>query len=308
MNTPFFERSERAPITVAETHLHTSPYAGAVDFSPLDAHIASGASIDPISLADLLRNAFVYPPHTIYRDVKNLATGFAQPQGLDDQPRFHFAHLSTASASRPASDAVSDEALLSTYHELLVHAVQRCTADMKSPWLLQSGGKDSTSLAIAVADVRPDTTCVTYLGGKEENEVESARFVAHRLGLRHEGLVCDPGRAYDRYLAMVPRIPLLTADFAALSYADLVTEVGLRGGDGIIDAIGADQYFGTPVHSKERILSLLARDLDLPQGLFDSKLISSSFKACFALATLQMDRFERYFPGSRFSDAEVDDL
>ncbi|WP_233842823.1 asparagine synthase-related protein [Dyella sp. 2HG41-7] len=308
MNTSIFEQSECEPIVMSETHLHTSPYAGAVDFSPLDRHIANGASIDPISLADLLRNAFVYPPHTIYRDVKNIATGFALPQGLNDEPRFHFAHLSTSSASRPASNAVSDEALLNTYHELLVRAVHRCTADIKSPWLLQSGGKDSTSLAIAIADARPDTTCVTYLGGKEENEVESARFVANRLGLRHEGLVCDPGRAYDRYLAMVPRIPLLTADFATLSCADLAAEIGEHHGDGIMDALGVDPYFGSPLGLKQHLIGFMARDARIPGALLKKPFINRSFKLCYALGTLQMNPFERHFPGSRFSDGEVDEL
>jgi hypothetical protein len=36
--------------------------------------------------------------------------------------------------------------------------------------------------------------------------------------------------------------------------------------------------------------------------------VSRSFRLCFALATLQMHEFERYFPGSRFSDTEVDEL
>jgi hypothetical protein len=305
MNVPLYEWLGTAP---KKTYLYTSPYAGAVDFSPLEARRTSGDAIDHVSLADLLRNGFVYPPHTIYRDVKNLVTGFTLQDDTDAEPRFHFAYQSSSATSRPATDTVSDESLLRTYHQLLARSVQRCTADVKHPWFLQSGGKDSTSLAIATADVRPDTTCITYLGGKEENEVESARFVAHRLGLRHEGLVCDPVRAYDRYLDMAPRMPLLTADFATLSYADLATEIGLQGGDGIIDALGVDPYFGAPLHLRDHFLTLLARRARIPGAWLTQPLIGRSFKLCFALGTLQMNAFERYFPGSRFSDAEVDAL
>ncbi|WP_188796067.1 asparagine synthase-related protein [Dyella nitratireducens] len=289
------------------THLHTSPY-GALDFLPLETPRASGNAIDPVSLADLLRNGFVYPPHTIYRDVKNVQTGFTLQQGMQDEFRFHFAYQSTSATSRPASGAVSDETLLNTFHQLLTQAVQRSTATMRAPWLLQSGGKDSTSLAIAVADARPDTTCITYLGGKEENEVDSARFVARQLGLRHEGWVCDPGRAYDRYVAVAPRIPLLTADFATLSYVDVATEIGLHHGDGIIDALGADPYFGVPLHLRDRVLYWLARSARLPGAWLRHPLVRRHFKLCFALGTLQMHGFERYFPGSRFSDSEVDEL
>lgn len=308
MNTSLFERSEWIQGQVKKTYLHTSPYVGPTDFSPLDARRANRDAIDLVSLADLLRNGFVYAPHTIYRDVKNVATGFAKQQDLEDELHFHFAYQSSSATSRPASRSVDDGTLLRTYHQLLTYAVQRSTADIKTPWLLQSGGKDSTSLAIAIADARPDTTCITYLGGKEENEVESARFVAHQLGLRHERFVCDPGRAYDRYIAMAPRMPLLTADFATLSYADLATEIGHWQGDGIIDGLGVDPYFGAPLHLRERLLILLARGARVPALLFKHPLIRRSFKLCFALGTLQMNAFERYFPGSRFSNAEVDQL
>ncbi|WP_233842681.1 asparagine synthase-related protein [Dyella sp. 2HG41-7] len=287
--------------------VNTSPYQE-LDFSPLEEMADVEAPLDLVSIADLLRNSFVYPPHSVYRNVKVAASGFNPTQDMYENPQFQYPFQSALAASRPTVASVDGDALLETYHRLLCDAVRNTTAKIKSPWLLQSGGKDSTSMAIAVADVRPDTNCLTYLGGREENEVASARHVARQLGLRHEALVCHPGRAYDRYLAMVPRMPLLTADFALLSYADLATEIRLHHGDGVIDALGADQYFGTPLHSRERILALFARGLRLPQSIFKSRVVSRSFKLCYALATLQMSEFERYFPGSRFSDSEVDEL
>lgn len=308
MNTSWLNGSDELTKTTNKIQIHTSPYAVKADFSALDTLIHSAAAIDLVSLADLLRNAFVYPPHTIYRDVKVVATGFDPDQVMGDDSGFHFPYQTSLAPVRPASGSVSDADLLRTYHRLLCDAVQRCTASMKNPWVLQSGGKDSTSLAIVLADVRPDVTCVTYQGGPEENEIESARFVARKLGLRHEAFVCNPVRAYARYLAMVPRMPLLTADFAALSYADLATEIGLNGGDGIIDGLGVDPFIGVPVHFREHAIMLLARGLRIPSHTLTLPLIRRSFKLCFALSTLQMNAFERLFPGSRFSDEEVDDL
>jgi hypothetical protein len=285
-----------------------SPHEGIPDFAPLADYPGGAAALDLVSVADLLRNSFVYPPHTIYKDVKVATTGFDPSQDLYDSPRFHFARQSAAATSRPAATAVDMRELVDTYHRLLCEAVTDSCSAMRSPWLLQSGGKDSTSMAIAVAQVRPQTTCVTYLGGSEENEVASARLVARRLGLRHESLVCDPARAYERYLAMVPRMPLLTADFAVLSYADLATEILASGGDGIVDALGSDPYFGVPAPWQQRMLGLLARGLRLPPGVFRSSLVGRNFKLCYALGTLQMDAFERFYAGSRFTDAEVDAL
>ena len=288
--------------------INVSPHAGEVDLSVLDGHGGGASLLDPVSIADLLRNGFVYPPHTIFRDVRVASTGFDPAQDLHGNPVFHFARQSAAAQPRPPADAVDNAQLLKTYHRLLCEAVSRSTAGMQSPWLLQSGGKDSTSMAIAVADAAPHTACITYLGGNEEDEVESARLVARKLGLRHEALVCDPGRSYDRYLAIVPRMPLLTADFAGLSYVDLATEIVANGGDGIIDALGSDPYFGVPAHWQNLALGLLACGLRLPLGMFEWRLVGKSFGLCYALGTLQMDGFERFFPGSRFTDAEVDGL
>ncbi|GAB2608984.1 asparagine synthase-related protein [Novilysobacter erysipheiresistens] len=282
-----------------------SPYFGTPDFSGLARRRDRGARLDPVSVADLLRNGFVYAPHSIFETVKLATVGFDPEQDMHGSPEYRFMFPSSGRC-REASDVGQD--WVGTYHRLLCTAVSDSCADFRSPWLLQSGGKDSTPLAIAAAEVRPDTTCITYLGGSEENEVASAMFVARKLGLRHETLVCDPGRAYDRYLAIVDRMPLLTADFALLSYVDLATTILEGGGDGVIDGMGADVYFGWPMHRQERLLSWLARNMKLPRVATELPLVDRNFKLCYLLSTLQMDPVERVFPGSRFTDAEVDEL
>lgn len=282
-----------------------SPYYGKPDFSGLAADGEASARVDPVSVADLLRNAFVYPPHSILQDVKLVTFGFCPQQDMQAQPQFRFKFRN---AGEVPETAHQDQDWVAVYHRLLCEAVSSSCAPARAPWLLQSGGKDSTTLAIAIAEARPDTTCITYLGGREENEVESAAFVARKLGLRHEALVCDPGRAYDRYLAAVGRMPLLTADFALLSYFDLAAEIAEQGGDGVIDGLGADSYFGTPVSRQQRLLSRLARQLRLPGGVAELPLVERSFELCFVLGTLQMNPIERVFPGSRFTDEEVDGL
>lgn len=282
-----------------------SPYYGVPDFSGLPERAPGDAPIDDVSVADLLRNGFIYAPNSIYRDVKLATFGFDPGARLDEQPEFRFGFRDSGKASNGRQH---DEQLVRTYHRLLRDAVARSSAEMRSPWLLQSGGKDSTSIAIAAAECRPDMTCITYLGGREENEVASAERVASELGLRHESLVCVPGRAYDRYLALLPRMPLLTADFALLSYVDLATHIAAQGGDGVVDGLGSDSYFGAPMSRQHRLLTTLARGIRLPRFVSELPLIDRSFHLCFGLSTLQMDPVERIFPGSRFTDAEVDAL
>ncbi len=284
--------------------IQLSPYHGRPDFTGIQA--SSPGTIDAISVADILRNAFVYPPHSILENVKLASFGFDAAQDMRASPEFRFAFRDAD--MQPERHVRSSRELVDRYHELLCDGIRTSTTDMRSPWLLQSGGKDSTSLAIAMAEARPDATCLTYLGGKEENEIESASTVARTLGLRHEVVVCDPGRCYDRYLEVMHRMPLLTADFALLSYIDMATEIGARGGDGIVDGLGSDIYFGMPAPARKRLLTMLAKDERWPRHLVELPLIGDNFKLCFLLGTLQMNSRERYFPGSRFSDDEVDAL
>lgn len=284
--------------------LIVSPFHGEADFSPLANHVVRGG-LDPVSLADLLRNGFVYPPYSIYENVRLVSCGFDPAQDMFADPVYR-PMFNPTRQQKAGADMEQDWA--AEYHHVLGDALARSSLRMTSPWLLQSGGKDSTSLAIAASEVRPDTTCLTYLGGSEENEVASARHVAQHLGLRHEVLACDPGRAYDRYLALLPKMPLLTADFALLSYADLATEVVQNGGDGVIDGLGSDVYLGVPATWHKHVLRLLARNLRLPGFFRDSGYLDLNFELSYLLSTLQMDPFERTFPGSRFTDVEVDAL
>ena len=296
-------------VDLTQTHgrsvqIQLSPYHGRPDFSAIETASPPG-KLDLVSVADILRNAFVYPPHSILEDVKLVSFGFDAAQDMRARPEFRFAFRDAG--KRDETD-ISEAGLVQTYHRLLCDAVARSTADMKSPWVLQSGGKDSTTLAIAMAEARPDATCMTYLGGREENELESAAMIAAKLGLRHESLVCEPGRCYDRYLAVMDRMPLLTADFALLSYIDLATEIAIRGGDGVVDGLGSDIYFGMPSPAQKRLLTWLAKGDRWPRHLVELPLIGDNFELCFLLGTLQMNARERHFPGSRFSDDEVNEL
>ena len=196
------------PAPGRRTQILMSPYYGRPDFSGLTGEGAPQRKIDLLSVADVLRNAFVYAPNSIFEDVKLVTFGFCPSEDMYGSPQFHFKFRDSGKRgdTDPAHPDHSTD-WVGMYHRLLCEAVTSSTAGVRAPWMLQSGGKDSTTLAIAVADARPDTTCLTYLGGREEDEVESARMVARTLGLRHESLVCDPGRAYDRYLAVADRMP-----------------------------------------------------------------------------------------------------
>jgi hypothetical protein len=76
----------------------------------------------------------------------------------------------------------------------------------------------------------------------------------------------------------------------------------------MVDGLGSDTYFGIPVNSQYKLLKWLARGMRLPRQATELPLIGDNFKLCFALGTLQMNAVERVFPGSRFTDGEVDEM
>ena len=65
-----------------------SPYYGPPDFSSLARDQAGTTRLDDISLADLLRNGFVYPPHSIFTDTKLATFGFDPRHDMHQAPRF----------------------------------------------------------------------------------------------------------------------------------------------------------------------------------------------------------------------------
>src|SRR5688572_2784926 len=65
-----------------------SPYYGRPDFSALQR--GPKRRLDRVSIADLLRNGFVYPPHSVYEDVKVVTFGFNPLQDMHERPEFHY--------------------------------------------------------------------------------------------------------------------------------------------------------------------------------------------------------------------------
>jgi asparagine synthase (glutamine-hydrolysing) len=258
--------------------------------------------IDRVAIADILRQGFVTPPYTATRNVMLVASGFERDASGED----HFVYRNPHTPAPIVSPRRDDAHYLARYDALLREAMATAVEGARQPALLQSGGKDSTSLAIALAATRPGTTCITYVAGTEEDESASAGAVAFRLGLAHRVLVSNPGRAWDSYVDVVARMPHLCADFALLSYVDLAQHLSASGFDRMLDGVGSDGYFGAVPTLKTRALLALARGWQLPLALTRAFPVNRSFPLCYLLSSVAMSPLQRVFPGSRFSDAETD--
>ena len=261
-------------------------------YSAIERSVANG--IDLISVGDILRNGFVTPPYTVSGDIRLNAC-----DGVTDL---------VAGKTSDVLPLMDDKDYVDTYHGMLCGVMRSVCEKHRSPWLLQSGGKDSVSLAIALAAESPGSNCVTYCGGREEDEVASARYVANRLGLHHDVIQGDCSRAYRNYLARVQDMPLITGDAALLSYFDIMGFLSSSQCDAVIDGIGSDIYFGYACSQRQHWERHLAIGLPGIDMLYQVPGVRKSFHACYLLSTLAMTETQRIFPASRFSDREADSI
>ena len=186
--------------TGARPDSRMSPYYGRPDFSALDIgrrpRTDRWTRVDGRPAAQRLRLSTPF----------DLRGRQARDVRLRSAPRHARHDRSIVSASATAANAAKN---VETDLGRLPHIIACCArqssgscADLRAPWLLQSGGKDSTTTRDRCRRSAPGHDMHHLPGRREENEIASARHVAMTLGLRHETLLCDPGRAYDRYLAM----------------------------------------------------------------------------------------------------------
>ena len=114
-----------------------SPYCGQPDFSALTDEYKTDAPLDLVSVADLLRNAFVYTPHSIYRDLKLATPGFDPQHDMHGHPEFRYQFHESGRSQRHDGTHVD---WVEKYHQLLCEAFETSCREIQSPWLLQSGG------------------------------------------------------------------------------------------------------------------------------------------------------------------------
>jgi asparagine synthetase B (glutamine-hydrolysing) len=212
----------------------------------LDAKSRAGHAIDVdhAAISHLLHDGLVPQPRTVYRDVFAISVGFSarlERGQIKFQRSFPFA------LNRSRGDQVgSPQKLLD-----LLAAATSAACDRSNNVLLLSSGLDSTALAVAAKHAgRDNLQCVTYGEPDRRSEVELARAVCRRLGLRHEAHVVDVHspeipRALLNYAS---RVPEPCADPALIA---TISTIGERcdGNSTVLDGSGSDSYFWAPPRS-----------------------------------------------------------
>jgi asparagine synthetase B (glutamine-hydrolysing) len=206
-------------------------------------HVANlPVEVDHTAISHLLHDGFVPQPRTVYRDVYAISvdlTATRTGQSIIFDRNFPFTNAKSRKHEKP-----STRKLIS----LLARSVETACTGRSEAILLLSAGVDSTSIAVAAREAGVDKLrCVTYGESPDDFEVNYARDICNKLGLRHEAHIpdlADPSlcRALRKY-ALASSQPC--ADPALTACISVVAQfAGAR--SVVLDGSGSDHYFWRP--------------------------------------------------------------
>ncbi len=203
-------------------------------------------------LSHFLHDSVVPLPRTIFRDVFALTIGDRATVRREGDGRLAV----TFSTEFPYFTRLSREDQSPDHDRflgLLADSMERRLSKYRSGVLFLSAGKDSTALALALAERgRKDVPCATYAvpGGVED---EYARGVCRKLGLPHTVVSLDSEAATvrDALTRFFTESPLPSGDLAQIPTI-LLTRATAAPGGAVIVGSGNDTSFGALPYPKDR--------------------------------------------------------
>jgi len=211
-----------------------------------------GFPISQDAVCDFLHYLYVPAPATIYAMVQSVQPGQTvafdgEKLQFDNLPRKNF-----QTKNNPAPIEISESKLLSSFEEHLKHSIQRSCAGAKRIGLFLSGGKDSSSIAVAVKECGLNNVHAITIGFDEKNidETKDAKVVAYHLGLPFRQLRFSRETYLKYWPDLIRRIGQPFGDSAALAvFAGLKESVDEY--DSFLDGMGNDRYLGHATNWQE---------------------------------------------------------
>jgi asparagine synthetase B (glutamine-hydrolysing) len=243
----------------------------------LDEVQKDGASPDvsPEAICHLLHHGLVPQPQTVFKNLFFLGIGARAAVSVKDDvihvrcfDEFpYFGHLSTGN-SKP-----STQELL----RLLSASVARQLDGASDGFLMMSSGKDSSGVALAMAEAgRRDIRCVTYCEDLEDPEYRDARILCGKLGLSHEPVVMDFSVDDSEDVTdFFERSPIPNAESGQIAYLFCLKELDVRSG-ALIDGTGNDCYMGFLPPRRSRWMLPFTLAGILPRNLVSSLIPTDS--------------------------------
>lgn len=208
--------------------------------------VSSRHAAEPSStgVSQLLGSGFVPLPYTVYKNVYRVGAGDRlRATARNGRIELAFDHdYPYLSAKSREDQRPNTNKLL----ELLVASLERRLELCGNEGvLLMSSGKDSTAVALALAEMGASIPAVTYRPWPGNVEPEFAAGFCKRLGLTHRTIEMPTEQAVVRrhLVAYFEDAPAPSADHAIIPTVLAVAESGVDAG-GILDGGGSDPYMG----------------------------------------------------------------
>ncbi|PYF79861.1 asparagine synthase (glutamine-hydrolysing) [Marinomonas alcarazii] len=207
-------------------------------------------------LSFLLQSGVVPPPKTAYQDIYILGIGDkAKVSTVNGQIDIQFSHeFPFLNANRLQADEMQpDEDLIL---QMLAEATISRIDESKPSFLFHSAGKDSNSIALALAKAgwQDKVTLITHKSKGQADESEISAKIAKQLGFKHQvlhevdQLQAEHKHAINDYFV---NAPFPCTDNVTLAYPLYAHQLPELKGANIIDGGGNDSYMMTPPTMRE---------------------------------------------------------
>lgn len=249
--------------------------------------------ISPQSISFLLQSGFIPPPKTIYKNIYILGIGDKAKVLIQNKKfKLKFEHCNPFLKIN-IKEKKNNSLNCKDFLEILGTACIQQIDESKPTFLFHSSGKDSNSIALALAEAgyQKKVTLLCHDHGrishdhsnKIKNESNISYKIAKKLGFKHIKLK-DFNRKIDTVKKkeihnIFLKSPFPCLDKVMLAYPLYVSQISNLKNSNIIDGSGNDFYFGTPPSFKEKRFLLLSRifqNFIIFRKLFNSENILSS--------------------------------
>ena len=244
-----------------------------------DARVKKPLAASAEGISFLLQSGVVPPPKTIYENVFIVGIGDSvEVRTQQNQTQLHFKHefpFFNAHRLAPEDMQPNEELILQILAEATISRID----ESKPTFLFHSAGKDSNSIALAMAEAgwQDKVTLITHKSKGQADESEISKSIAKQLGFKHQ-ILLEVDQLQDQHKRVIEdyfiTVPFPSTDNVMLAYPLYAHQMPELKEANIIDGGGNDSYMMTPPSKHEQKvlpLSKLTSKLAFIRGMAASE-------------------------------------
>lgn len=228
-----------------------------------DSRVIKPLEINIDGISHLLQNGVVPVPNTAYKNIYILIFGdlvklrtIGQKTNIEFSNEFPFKN-----EKRDGFEEINFE---KNFLDKLAKATIERIDKTKKTYLFHSAGKDSNSIALALAEhgMQNDVTLVTHKSKGASDESEISKSIAEKLGFKHL-ILQEIDKLNDQHKEEINKFfenaPLPCTDNVYLAYPLYIYQYPDFISSNIIDGGGNDSYMGIPPSLREELIFKLTK-------------------------------------------------